>query len=149
MFALDDSRRTAREHYRRENIRETRRSSTASTHPGWPDIMHFSSIQPTWSLRMTTSAITTSRSAAAGTVNLIGHERNETSRTRQTCRQLRHPGNSGDFGPGLKGSGPGSSIAVSWKMIAAVSRHILDNKFSDGVISLICFSEEFLSPGQM
>ena len=49
----------------------------------------------------------------AGTVNLAGYERNETLETSQTCRQLCHPGNAGDLGPGLKRLGPGSSILLS------------------------------------
>ena len=53
-------------------------------------------------------------------------ERNETSGRSQTFRWLCRLGHTGDLGPGLEGLGPGGSVLVGWKVIAAEMKEVVD-----------------------
>lgn len=60
------------------------------------------------------------------TVNLLGCERDKARGTGWARRRLCPSRNTGDLGPGPECLGPGGSVAMGWKVIAAEVDEVVD-----------------------
>jgi hypothetical protein len=61
-----------------------------------------------------------------GTVNMIGHGRDQACGSDRAHYLLCHSGNTGYLGPRLKGLGPGGSILSGGEVIAAEVEEVVD-----------------------